>query len=485
MRLPAVVHLIGVILRAFGATFVAPAGVALFYGERHDALWFLITGAITVAAGHLMALARRRTPEDLKRVEGLATVAGAWLFVSFSAAIPYVWAGMGPIDAEFESMSGLTTTGATVMRDFSRFGRGIFFWRALTHWIGGMGVIALFVAVLPRFAIGGRQLFFAEAPGPTDDKLTPQIRKTAVALWGVYALLTLAQIVALLAVGMPLFDSVCNTFATLAAGGFSPNALSIAGYQNHAAEWIITIFMLAAGANFALHYRALRGDAGVFRRDEEFRAYLGIVLIATAFVAWFLGPGAGGAVDRVRLAVFQVVSIVTTTGFASADFELWNPQAKLVLLVMMFIGGCAGSAGGGPKVVRHLLIARYTLLELRRTLHPRGVLPVKLGGRVVPDDVMRGVLVFFLFYLLVFAVCTMIVIALGADILTGLTATIACLGNVGPGFGPVGPMGNYADLHPLSKVALTGAMWVGRLEVLTVLALLRPEVWRASRLSRD
>jgi trk system potassium uptake protein len=483
MRLPVVIHLVGVIVRMFGAAFLAPIGVAWLYGERRDALYFLVGGVVTAIVGHGMALARRRSADDLKRVEGLATVAGAWALVSFSAAIPYVLAGMGPIDAVFESMSGLTTSGATVMRDFGLYGRGIFFWRALTHWIGGMGVIALFVAVLPRFAIGGRQLFFAEAPGPTDEKLTPQIRKTAAALWGVYALLSLLQIIALLAVGMPLFDSVCNTFATLAAGGFSPHALSIAGYQNHAAEWIITVFMFAAGANFALHYRALRGELRVFHRDEEFRTYLGIVLVASAFLALFLGPQAGSVIDRIRLALFQVVSIITTTGFASTDFELWSPQSKMVLLVMMFIGGCAGSAGGGPKVVRHLLIARYTLLELRRTLHPRGVLPVKLGGRVVPDDVMRGVLVFFLFYLLVFAVCTMIVVGLGADILTGLTATIATLGNIGPGFGAVGPMGNYADLHPLSKIVLTAAMWIGRLEVLTVLALLRPEVWRSARMS--
>jgi trk system potassium uptake protein TrkH len=483
MRVPVVVHVIGLILRMFGAAFAAPLGVALWYGENRDAAWFLTAGIATVIVGHAMTLAHRRTQDDLKRVEGLAIVAGSWLVVAFSAAIPYVSAGMGPIDALFESMSGLTTTGATVMRDFSQYGRGIFLWRAVTHWLGGMGVIALFVAILPRLSIGGRQLFFAEAPGPTDEKLTPHIRKTAALLWGVYVLLTIAQILALLAVGLPLFDSVCNTFATVAAGGFSPHPLSIAGYQNPAAEWVITGFMFAAGANFALHYRALRGHIGVFHKDEEFRAYLGIVLVASAFLVLFLGPAAGGLLDRVRLAMFQVVSIITTSGFASVDFELWNPQAKMVLLVLMFIGGCAGSAGGGPKVVRHVLIARYTLLELRRTLHPRGVLPVKLGGRVVPDDVMRSVLVFFLFYLLVFAVCTMIVVALGADILTGLTATIATLGNIGPGFGAVGPMGNFADLHPLSKVTLTAAMWIGRLEVLTVLALLRPEVWRMARTS--
>jgi trk system potassium uptake protein TrkH len=343
-----------------------------------------------------------------------------------------------------------------------------------------MGVIALFVAVLPRFAIGGRQLFFAEAPGPTDEKLTPQIRKTAAALWSVYAALTFAQIVALVLAGMPVYDSICNAFATLAAGGFSPNPQSIMGYRNPAAEWIIVVFMFAAGANFALTYRTMRGEWRAFPRDEEFRAYVGIVLLCSAALVVFLGSGQDLA-DRARIAVFQVLSIITTTGFATEDFARWNEQSRLVLLVLMFVGGCAGSAGGGPKVVRHLLIARYTLLELRRTVHPRGVLPVKLGGRVVPDDVMRGVLVFFLFYLLVFAVCTTIVISLGADIMTGMTATIATLGNIGPGFGPVGPMGHFGDLHPVSKLVLTAAMWIGRLEVLAVLALLRPEVWRLAR----
>jgi trk system potassium uptake protein len=481
MRLIVIVHLVGGIVRFFGLMFVAPAGVALLYGEEGDATTFIIVGAVTAAIGQVMIRGSRQGEvEDLRRLEGMAIVAASWLLVAVSAAVPYVTAGLGPIDAFFESMSGLTTTGATTMRDFSQFGKGIFFWRALTHWLGGMGVIALFVAILPRFGIGGRQLFFAEAPGPTEEKLTPQIRKTAAVLWAVYAALTFVQIAALLLVGMPLYDSVCNAFATLAAGGFSPHPQSIMGYQNPAAEWIIIVFMFLAGANFALIYRTLRGEWSVFPRDEEFRAYAGIVLICSAALVVFLGADRD-VVDRTRTALFQVVSIITTTGFATEDFALWSEQSKLVLLIVMFIGGCAGSAGGGPKVVRHLLIARYTLLELKRTVHPRGVLPVKLGGRVVADDVMRGVLVFFLFYLLVFAVCTSIVIALGADIMTGLTATIATLGNIGPGFNAVGPMANFADLHPVSKLVLIGAMWIGRLEVLTVLALLRPEVWRLAR----
>lgn len=482
MRILVVVQTTGAFLRFFSLMFLAPLGVSLIYGERYDAAVFLGSAVLSAIAGHVMTRGRQTRTDDLKRVEGLAIVAGSWLLLSWSAAIPYLAAGMGPIDAMFESMSGMTTTGATVMRDFSDYGRGLFFWRSLTQWLGGMGVIALFVAVLPRLGIGGRQLFFAEAPGPTDEKLTPQIRKTAAALWTVYVVLTVAQFIALVLVGMPVFDSACHALTTLAAGGFSPNPLSIAGYANPAAEWVIIFFMFAAGANFALHYRTMRGEGGAFPRDEEFRAYVGIVLVGTLLLVVFLRPEIPGFLDRLRHGLFQTLTILTTTGYASADFQLWNEQARMVLLLLMFIGGCAGSAAGGPKIVRQVLIARYTLLELRRTLHPRGVLPVKLGGRVVPEDVMRGVLVFFLFYLLVFAVCTLVVSALGSDLLTALTASIACLGNIGPGFNAVGPMANFADLHPISKIVLTVAMWVGRLEVLTVLALLRPEVWRGSHL---
>ncbi|MBA3950147.1 MAG: TrkH family potassium uptake protein [Acidobacteria bacterium] len=479
MRIRAVLQITGRFLRFFSLTFLAPLVVSLIYGERYDAAVFLLAAAVSAAAGHAMTRGHQTPAEELKRVEGLAIVAGSWLLLAWAAAIPYLGAGMGPVDAMFEAMSGLTTTGATVMRDFSEYGRGLFFWRSLTQWFGGMGVIALFVAVLPKLGIGGRQLFFAEAPGPTDEKLTPQIRKTAAALWTVYAGLTAAQFVALVLVGMPVFDSACHALTTLSAGGFSPNGLSIAGYASPAVEWIIIVFMFLAGANFALHYRTLRGELRALPRDEEFRAYVGIVTVATLLLVVFLRPEMPGFVERLRHGLFQTLTIVTTTGYASSDFQLWNDQAKMILLSLMFIGGCAGSAAGGPKIVRQLLIARYTRLELRRTLHPRGVLPVKLGGRVVAEDVMRGVLVFFLFYLLVFAVCTLVVSALGADLITAITASIACLGNIGPGFNAVGPMASFADLHPISKIVLTAAMWIGRLEVLTVLALLRPEVWRA------
>ncbi|MBI3049476.1 MAG: TrkH family potassium uptake protein [Acidobacteria bacterium] len=484
MRLAVVVHVTGTLVRLFAPALIAPAAVAALYDERRDVIGFLVAFVAAALLGTLMRRAGGPGAGDIegiRRIDGMAIVAGTWLLIAHLGAIPYVWAGLAPIDALFEAMSGFTTTGATVFTDFTAFGRGIFFWRALTQWVGGLGVVALVVAVLPRLAIGGRELFFAEAAGPTDEKLTPQLRQTAIALWSVYIGLTLAEISALALAGMSLFDAICHAFTTMAAGGFSPHPRSIAGYNSAAIDWIVTVFMFAAGANFAVQYRAARGSRVALVQDDEFRAYTGVVLIATVAVFGVLLWDGLGAAGALRHAAFQVVSILTTTGYASADFQLWSDQAKIVLLLLMFIGGCAGSAAGGPKVVRHVLMARLTLRELRRTLHPRSVLPVKLGGRVVPEHILRDVQVFMLFYLLAFAVGTAIVIALGADLVTGITSSIACLGNIGPGFNAVGPMASFADLHPISKIVLTLQMWIGRLEVMTVLVFLRLEPWRAAR----
>ena len=474
-------------MRLFAPALLAPAGIAALHREWFDVAGFFLTASLAVALGTVMRRAGRRgvsgesDVERIRRIEGLGIVAATWLFVAAVGAVPYIWIGFSPIDAMFESMSGLTTTGATVFTDFASIGRGVYFWRSLTQWLGGLGVIALFVAVLPRLAIAGRELFFAEAAGPTDEKLTPQLRQTALALWRVYGGLTVAQVAALWLAGMPLFDSVCHALTTLAAGGFSPHPQSIAGYANPTIDWIIVIFMFAAGANFALQYRAVRGSRVAIAQDEEFRAYAGVLAVATIFLTGALLQSGLAVGDAVRHAAFPTVSIATTTGYASADFQLWSDQARIVLLLLMFVGGCAGSAAGGPKVVRHVLMARLTFRELRRTLHPRAILPVKLGGRVVPEDTLREVQIFMLFYLLTFAVGTAIVVALGADLLTGITASIACLGNIGPGFGEVGPMASFAPLHPISKIVLTLEMWIGRLEVMTVLVFLRLEPWRSAR----
>jgi trk system potassium uptake protein TrkH len=489
MRLAAVVHLNGVIVGLFAPMLLAPGALAVYLGEQRDAIGFLTAAAVSAGLGLVMRRAggapAAEAAEHLRRVEGLAVVASSWLLMAHLAAIPYLWAGIGFVDALFEAMSGLTTTGATILTDFDRYGRSLFFWRSMTQWLGGMGVIALFVAILPRLAIGGRELFFAEAPGPTDEKLTPHLRHTAVALWGLYAALTSAEALALRAAGMTAFDAVCHAMTTLAAGGFSPHPRSIAGYNSPSIEWIVCVFMFLAGASFALQVRAVRGRGRVLVRDEEFRAYLGVVVVATLLLVIVLASSGAEIATSIRHSLFQVLSILTTTGYASVDFQLWAPQAKVVLLLLMFVGGSAGSAAGGPKVVRHVLMARYTFRELRRTLHPRAVLPIKLGGRVVPDDIMRNVVAFMLFYLVTFAAGATVVVSMGADLVTGLTAAAATLGNIGPGLDAVGPMANFAHLHPLSRIVLTLLMWIGRLEVLTVLVLLRFEIWRGARWRAD
>ena len=483
MRVSVVARVAGRIIRLFGASFLAPAAVAAGYGEWPDVGGFLAGGAAAGTVGQLLIGVSGRAGDDLRRIEALAVVAGVWLLLAPLCAVPYVWAGLGVVDALFEAMSGITTTGATILTDFEAPGRGLFFWRSLTQWLGGMGVITLVVAVLPRLADGVRQLFFTEVPGPAEEKLGPHVRRTAAVLWYLYAGLTATAAAALLLAGMPLFDAVCHAMTTLSAGGFSPHPQSILGYDSAAVEWILCVFMFLAGANFALQYRVLSRGLGVLARDDEFRVYAGIVAAAAALLAVLLWRVEGGDAP-LRTALFQVLSILTTTGFSSTDFALWGDQAKVVLLALMFVGGCAGSAAGGPKVLRHMLAGRFTRVELRRTFHPRGVMPVKLGGRVVPEVVIRSVLVFFVFYVVTFAACVAVVIELGADLETAITATAASLGNIGPGFGEVGPLASYGDLHPVSRLILTAAMWIGRLEVVTVLALLRLEVWTGAHWRR-
>jgi len=500
MRLFVMVHTIGLILRYFGIILLLPLGVELLYRNWGEAVGFVIAAG---GSGLLGELARRSHSgeRELRRLEGLGVVAGSWLVVALIGAVPYWWSGLSPVDAAFESMSGFTTTGATIFRDFSTYSQGIFFWRGFTQWLGGMGVIALFIAVLPALAVAGRQMFFAEAPGPAEERLTPRIRHTAIYLWSFYTGLTALEVGLLWWTGLPLFDAVCNSFTTLAAGGFSPHPQSIAGYANPTAEWIFVAFMFLAGANYSLQFRVLRGKPMSLLRDEEFRVYTGVVVIAALLLGCFLwgfaqappdgylegAPGGGVLEDATaptlaRQAVFQVLTIITTTGFAADDFELWGQDAKVVLLVLMFIGGCAGSAGGGPKVVRVWLIVKFAVGELTRALHPRAIRPLRLGRQVVPPEVKDSIVAFLLLYLMTFGFSVVVLAAMGADLMTGITASIATLGNIGPGFAAVGPMASYADFDVVSKLVLFANMWIGRLEVMTVLVFLQPQVWRVARL---
>ena len=499
MRLRLVAHVNGLLLRAFGVFLLVPMLVDWGYGNWDSSIGFLIAALSAVVFGEL---AQRMAPrgEDLQRLEGIMVVASAWLVVSLFSAIPYLWHGMSVIDSLFESMSGLTATGATILTDFSRYSEGLFLWRSLTQWFGGMGVIALFIAVLPRLAIAGRQMFFAEAPGPQEERLTPRIRHTAIALWSLYISLTVIQIIALITVGIPAFDAVCNSLTTVSAGGFSPNPQSIGGYANPAAEWIFVFFIFLAGTNYSLQYRAIRGRPLDLFRDEEFRAYTLLVIVATLLLTYFLLPfnrdpspeylsastSPGILTDAppltvIRQAAFQVLTIVTGTGLSTDDYNLWSDQARVVLLILMFIGGSAGSAAAGPKVVRVLLIFKYSAAELVRVLHPRALIPVRFNRRVVPPKVLRSIVTFLLLYILVFIISVILVAMSGTDILTAITASIATLGNIGPGLSVVGPMGTYADFPAATKVVLFLNMWIGRLEVITVLVLLQPAVWRSLR----
>ncbi len=500
MRLRLVAHTVGLLVRAFGVSLLVPMVVDWGYGNWQESIGFLIAAVAAIALGEYARRGHSRG-SDLLRMEGIAVVASVWLVVSFFAAIPYAWSGLSIIDSLFESMSGLTTTGATIFTDFSRYSEGIYLWRSMTQWFGGMGVIALFIAVLPKLAIAGRQLFFAEAPGPEEDRLTPRIRHTAIALWGLYVGLTALQVGVLYVVGMPLFDAVCNSLTTLAAGGFSPHPQSIGGYANPAAEWVFIGFIFLAGANYSLQYRALRGRPLALVRDQEFRTYAVIVVVATLLLTYVLLPfnrdpsqeyltadtSLRVLVDAppmtvLRQAAFQVLTIITTAGFATDDFNLWNDQARMILFGLMFLGGSAGSAAGGPKIVRAILVGKYAAAELLRVLHPQAVTTVRYNGKVVPNKILRAIVTFLLLYLAVFAVSTGLLAFFGADLITSMTASIATLGNIGPGYSIVGPMGSYASFPVISKIVLFLNMWIGRLEVITVLVFLHPAVWRSARM---
>jgi trk system potassium uptake protein len=413
------------------------------------------------AAGLLIGAPLRRigrSGAEPARREALIGVLATWLLIPAIGAIPFTVAGpLGPLDAYFESMSGFTTTGATVLVDFDGTGRALMLWRALTQWFGGIGIIVLFIAIFPALAIAGRQLFVAEAPGPTEERLLPRLRTTANAILVVYVGLTMAVAVAFALADMTPFEAIAHALTTLAAGGFSPHPLSFEGY-GPASSWIASVGMLFAGANFALLYRSLGGRPRDLVRDPEFRTYA--LLLATGTISLTLLLRADlGPVDALRHAVFQSLSIMTSTGYASADFALWSPEAQGILVMLMFVGGSAGSAAGGVKVVRWLILVGHVRREVQRVLHPRAVLPLRLGARSVPEEVVRAVAAFITLYLALTAAITLTLVLLGHDVVTAFTASLACLGNIGPGLAAVGPMLSYADFGTAEKVLLIFGMY--------------------------
>ncbi|MDH3786898.1 MAG: TrkH family potassium uptake protein, partial [Acidobacteriota bacterium] len=401
----------------------------------------------------------------------------AWGTASLAGALPWiVLEGSGFwVNAIFESVSGFTTTGASILTDIEARGPAILLWRSLTQWLGGMGIIVLGIAVLPKLAVGGLELLGAEAPGPIKEKLTPRIAQTAKALWGIYALLTLIEVTALVLAGMGLFDAVNHAFATMATGGFSTLNSSVSGFASPLIEWIIIVFMILAGANFALHFHLLRGKPGPLLQDREFRYYVSIMALATSLICADLMLRAQqemSLLDAFRDAAFQAVAITTTTGFATADFELWPAFSRALLFLLMFIGGCAGSTGGSIKVVRIMITVKKLVIDLKRKVQPHAVLPVRIGPTAVPDDVVNSVTTFLLLFVALFAAGGLLLTMLGIDPTTAFSASAACIANVGPGFGDVGPTLNYGGLPATAKLILLGLMLVGRLELYTLLVLL-------------
>jgi len=482
-----ILNALGIILVAFGIIMLSPIAVALLEQEYSSIVPF-VTGSLTsIALGLLFQKygGFARNFDDLKRNEGLLIVSLAWIVTAAMGAIPYLFYGLHPLDAYFEAVSGITTTGATILTDFSLYPKDFFFWRSLTQWLGGMGIIVLFVAILPQFAVAGRQMFFAEAPGPTEEKMTPRITHTAKALWLVYTLLTLLEIILLVFADMPLFDAVCNGLSTMAAGGFSPNPLSIMGYENSKVTWIVTCFMFLAGSNFALQYRVLLQQKPLaLLQSEEFRFYSAIILFCSASLSLtLLVNKTSGPLDSIRDSLFQIVSIITTAGFSSADFALWSVAAQTILFTVMLVGGCAGSAGGGVKVVRVLFGLKYLKREMTQIIHPQAILPIKMDHKTVPNDIQRQMLGFLLFYLVLMTSSALLVTLIEGDASIGLVGTAATIGNIGPGYGEIGPMGSFGGLSVMTKVIFIINMVVGRLELIPFLAMLHPDFWNFKRSS--
>jgi trk system potassium uptake protein TrkH len=485
VNLKHLVHVVSVVLMALSAAMMATAGVALAFGDG-DFAAFAIAAVGTLTVGFL----GYRTTDivrDLSVREGYAVVAFAWMAIGLAGSAPFLLSGVleSPVDAVFESISGFTTTGATVFADIEALPHGILFWRSFTQWIGGMGIIVLGIAILPFLGVGGMQLFRAEVPGPTPERLQPRIAQTAKLLWFVYAGLTAAQASLYLFGGLSLFEAVTHAFSTMSTGGFSPKSASIAAYDSAYIQYVTIAFMFLAGINFSLHYRAFSSRGRIYISDAEFRFY-GLLVLGGAALVTVLVLASGAYADQgvepaVRDALFQVTSIGTTTGFVTHDYELWPIGAQVILLGFMFVGGMSGSTGGGMKAVRVNLLTRHAFSELKKSVHPRAVVATRMGGRAVGEDVLLNVLAFLLLYILLYVAGVLAMALLGHDLATSVGASAAAIGNIGPGIGEVGAVDNYGWMGPVSHLVLVFLMLAGRLEIFTILLLFHPDLWRSAR----
>lgn len=452
---------------------------SLYYGTT-DWHALLTSGLITAITGTALLTVIRSRSQNVGKREGYIIVSFSWIIISLFGALPYIFSGAisNYSDAFFETISGFTTTGATILSDIEAVPKGILFWRSMTHLIGGMGIIVLSLAVLPFLGVGGMQLFAAEVPGLKTDKLHPRITQTAKRLWIIYFGFVVLQTIMLIFGGMSFFDSLCHSFSTMATGGFSTKNDSIAGFSPYI-QYVIIAFMVLAGTNFTLHYLFLHRQFAKVFRNEEFRYYLLMLLIAGVIIGILLVTFHKLSPEKAfRDGLFQVVSIVTTTGFITADYLTWKPFIWFLIFLLMFTGGSAGSTGGGIKAIRTLLLFKSSLIELKRLIHPRAYIPVRYDSKPIPQEVISKVLAFFFFYIASFLGGTMVMSFLGLDFQSSIGAVIASLGNIGPGIGSVGPVESYAHIPIAGKWVLSFLMLIGRLEIFTVLVLLNPSFWR-------
>ena len=479
INLRVILNILGLLLLIEGFSMIAPLGVSLYHGGG-DAIALGISSGISIALGAIAWFLTQRGDKTISKREGYIIVSIVWIVFSLFGALPFIISGYIPsfTNAFFETISGFTTTGASILNDIESLPHGLLFWRSMTQWLGGMGIIVLSLAILPIFGIGGMQLFVAEVPGPTPDKFHPRVKETAKRLWGIYLIFTLLETILLLFGDMNLFEAVCHSFTTMATGGYSTKQASIAAYSPYV-QYIITLFMFLAGTNFALSYYGFHLQFNKIFKNEEFRFYAGFLIGFTILITAMLWFGDFLPFrESFRHAVFQVVSITTTTGFITTDYLQWAPFLVVIVFMLMFLGGSGGSTGGGVKIVRVALLIKNSALELKRLIHRNAILPVRLNKKTIDPQIITNILAFVVLYMMLLAGSTIVMSAMGYDLASSLGAVAATLGNIGPGIGAVGPVENYAHIPDFGKWFLSFLMLVGRLELFTVLILFSPAFWK-------
>jgi len=473
-------RLLGALLLIEGLFMLSCITVSLIYRENEIGS-LGISGLINIGVGGIIWVVTRNAKKNLSARDGFLIVSMGWIFFSLFGSLPFFLSGEIPsyTDAFFETVSGFTTTGASILNDIEALPHALLFWRSMTQWLGGMGIIVMSLAILPLLGIGGMQLFVAEVPGPTPDKFHPRIKETAKRLWAIYIIFTFSETILLLFGGMSLFDAINHSFTTMATGGYSTKQASIAHWDSPYIHYVITLFMFLAGTNFTLSYFAMHLKFDKVFRNEEFRFYLGFIVVFILLVTGILMFSQHLPFERsFREAAFQVVSIITTTGFVTADYLTWISVLVVIMFMLMFFGGSAGSTGGGIKIMRVMLFIKNSAVELKRLIHPNAVIPVRFNGNAVPPEIINNVFAFISFYILTMIIGVIIMAGLGYDLDTSLGAVAATLGNIGPGIGEVGPVFNYAHLPTFGKWFLSFLMLIGRLELFTVLIIFSSGFWR-------